>query len=77
VPVNGAGLDEVQPLACCTRWRSSGRWPSSRLRPVDVSRTDWRKALINLVLMSASTFLVAIVIEEDARADGSAATEWE
>jgi hypothetical protein len=39
---------------------------------VDVSRTDWRKALINLVLMSASAFLVAIVIEEDARADGSA-----
>jgi len=31
---------------------------------VDVSRTDWRKALINLALMSITTFLVAIVTEE-------------
>lgn len=31
---------------------------------VDASRTDWRKALINLALMGVSTFLVVIVTEE-------------
>jgi uncharacterized protein len=31
---------------------------------VDFSHTNWRKALLNLILVSCSTFLVAIVTEE-------------